>query len=143
VVVPVPLTSDAIINQLLRCQILIQSFDKQIRRIIISSHDLTPRRSRSKLRSTIAVKRSLPNSDQLHSKHADQMTPTDSPSGVSAEKKRDGSRRRRAISTVSMQFHTTDNLFFYFIFQRVLMVFHHVNHFDEHYRMIVIRHIIH
>jgi hypothetical protein len=110
VVVPIPLTSDKIINQLSCCQIFIQSFDKQIRRIIISSQDLNPRRSRTKFRSTIAVKRSLSHIDQRHF----QVTPTDSPSELSTDKKRDGSRRRRAVSTVSIQIYNPDNLFFIF-----------------------------
>ena len=92
VIAPIPLTSEQSIDQISRCQIFVQLFDKQIRRIIVSSQDQTPRRSRAKLRSTIAVKRSLSHIDQPN---------FDS----SSEKKRDSSQRRRAISTVSMQNH--------------------------------------
>lgn len=44
----IPLTSTEIENQLSRCQIFVQSFDRQIRRIILSNQEQTPHRSRSK-----------------------------------------------------------------------------------------------
>jgi hypothetical protein len=105
VVAPIPLTSDNVVNQLSSCQIFLQAFDKQIRRILISSQDTTSRRSRSKLQSTNSAKRSSSSIDQQHLKHTDQVISTEheSQSGLSVEKKRDGTKRRRAISTVSMQ----------------------------------------
>lgn len=94
VTAPVALTSEEAVSQLSRCQMFLQSFDNQIRRILVPSHDATPHRSGSRHQSTLSGKRSS---------STERMTPTmnDSRSGTSAEKRRSGFRMERAISTVS------------------------------------------
>ncbi len=133
VVVPIPLTSAELINQLSRCQMFIQSFDQQIRRIIIAPPTIPSHQSRSKSQSTLNGKR-LSNIDQQLPKEEDQITSTDDDcrSGQSTEKKRNGFRQQRAISTVSIHFHITvavkkqNNISAYF--SRVSMIFHHDHH---------------
>ncbi len=107
-VTSIPLTSVEIINRLSRCQMLIQSFDMQIRRILISSPNISSHNSRSKSQSTINDKRSY-SIDQQHVKHEDQIPPTEDNhrSGSSIEKRRNAFRKSRAISTVSIQFNTS------------------------------------
>ena len=139
IVAPIPLTSTEITDQLSRCEILNQSFDKQIRRILISSHEISTRESRSKSQSISHEKRS-PNIDI----EGDQTNTTDDVfhAELTTEKKRNDFRRHRTISMVSIPFSKNTRQCF-FSFLRLLKNLHHENHSKEHYHQTIIIHIIH
>ena len=104
-VVSVSSRSKEIASQLTRCQIFVQSFERQIRRILIPSQTDTPRRSQRKRHPPLDEKKSLP-TDRPRLKSDDSITTMtkDGRSDLSAEKRRNGYRRERAISAVSMCF---------------------------------------
>lgn len=87
--------SKDIANQIVRCDMFLQSFDKQIRRILIPSQTDTPHRSQSKRQSVLDEKRSSRiNSPQIQSN--DSL----------AKNRRSDYARQRATSAVSIHFHS-------------------------------------
>ena len=91
-----PSMSKDIANQIVRCDMFLQSFDKQIRRILIPSQTDTLHHSHSKRQSVLDEKRSSRiNSPQIQSN--DSL----------AKKRRSDYGRQRAISAVSIHFHST------------------------------------
>jgi ABC-type cobalamin transport system ATPase subunit len=102
IVAPIPSSSTEITDRLSRCEMLIQSFDKQIRRLLISSHDISTHRSRSKSQSTMHGKRSSNVDRQQENQTALANDVFDSE--LSTEKKRHNFNKHRAISMVSIQF---------------------------------------
>lgn len=98
VVTSIPLKSAEMINQLSRCQMFIQSFDNQIRRILTSSHGTLSHRSRSRSQSSMNAKRSI-SVEQDNRRSTEDVHQSE----IVVEKKRNGFRRPRSITTVSIQ----------------------------------------
>lgn len=104
--------SKEIASQLVRCQMFVQSFDKQIRRILISSQADTPHRSNRKRQSALDDKRSLlADRPRLKSDDSIISMTKDGRSDLSTEKRRSGQKRERAISAVRIRSHHLALLF--------------------------------
>jgi hypothetical protein len=109
----------------------VQSFDMQIRRLLISSSEISTRRSRSKYpnsQGVIPAKRSISVGQQLL-KPEDQTTDEGYRSGLSTEKKGNNFKIQRAISVVSVPFHRKKII--NFSFQRRPKVLRNQNQFKD------------
>jgi hypothetical protein len=129
----------------------IQSFDMQIRRILISSNnDTSARRTRSrypKIQAAIndqfkRYKRS--NSVEQTTTTKDEHTTTDEGyrSNSSAIKKQNNYRKQRASSVVCISYKISETPSIIY-FRRKAETPHNTSHVNEHYQQMMIRYIIH